>query len=200
MRVLALLFTAAGFLTATGTLSVFGHSWTVHTVSDWKVEPENGAQILRLLTHRGPLPGPRRPIQFALADTPELQKATVEADMRPIGKSLLIVFAYRDAAHFDYAHLSTDTATKEAHHNGVFHVYDGERVRISAVDGPAAFSSNGQWHHVQLVWDGKSGSVHVTVDGQPIPALDAVDLSLRSGRIGFGSFDETGDFKNVKIQ
>jgi hypothetical protein len=38
------------------------------------------------------------------------------------------------------------------------------------------------------------------VDGQPVPALHAVDLSLREGRLGIGSFDETGDFKNVKIE
>ncbi|HEY7303401.1 MAG TPA: hypothetical protein VH601_04780 [Bryobacteraceae bacterium] len=200
MRVLMLLFATAGFLTAAGILDVFGHHWTVPEASDWKIEQENGAQILRLVTHRGPLPGPRRPIQFALADTPPLEKATVEADMRPLGLSLIIVFAYRDAAHFDYAHLSVDTATKEAHHNGVFHVYDGERVRISPVDGPAAFSSRGQWHHVQFVWDGTTGEVQVRVNGQFVPALHAVDLSLRSGRVGLGSFDETGDFKNVKIR
>jgi hypothetical protein len=51
------------------------------------------------------------------------------------------------------------------------------------------------------VYDGKSGAVQVTVDGRrPIPALHAIDLSLSSGRVGIGSFDETGDFKNVKIQ
>jgi hypothetical protein len=27
-----------------------------------------------------------------------------------------------------------------------------------------------------------------------------VDLSLKEGRIGIGSFDEVGDFKNVKIE
>jgi hypothetical protein len=39
----------------------------------------------------------------------------------------------------------------------------------------------------------------VTVDGKAIPALHAVDLSLTSGKVGLGSFDETGDFKNVRI-
>lgn len=181
-------------------LTIFGQHWTVPEASDWKIADDNGAQVLRLVTPRGPLPGPTRPIQFALADTPDLQKVTVEADMRPLGHSVVIVFAYRDAAHFDYAHLSIDTARQQSHHNGIFHVYEGERVRISPTDGPAAFSSGNQWHHVQLVWDGASGEVHVIVDGKPVPALHAVDLSLRTGRVGLGSFDETGDFKNVKIR
>ncbi len=199
MRLIAFLLIACGLLPAADTLTVFGRPWAVPAASDWKIDQQNGTQVLHLVTPKDPLPGPRRPIQFALAETPDLQKVTVEADMRPLGHSLMIIYAYRDPAHFDYAHLSIDTASKEPHHNGVFHVYGGERVRISPVDGPAAFSTKG-WHHVQLVWDGKSGEVHVTVDGKPIPALHAVDLSLRSGRVGIGSFDETGDFRNLTIQ
>lgn len=200
MRTLGLFLTATGLLAAAGTLTIFGHHWTVPDLSDWKIEQENGAQILRLATPRGPLPGPRRPIEFALAETPDLQKVTVEGDMRPLGRSLMIVFAYRDAEHFDYAHLSVDTARAQSHHNGIFHVYEGERVRISPTDGPAAFEATGRWQHVRFEWNGASGEVHVTVDGKPIPALHAVDLSLRSGRVGLGSFDETAEFKNIKIE
>jgi hypothetical protein len=200
MRTLALSFVAATLLWAAGTLTAFGHRWTVPDISDWKIEQENGTQILRLATARGPLPGPRRPIEFALADTPDLRKVSVEGDMRPLGHSLMIVFAYRDPEHFDYAHLSIDTAREQSHHNGIFHVYEGERVRISPTDGPAAFEATGHWQHVRLVWDGASGEVRVTVDGKPIPALHAVDLSLRSGRVGLGSFDETAEFKNIKIE
>jgi hypothetical protein len=41
--------------------------------------------------------------------------------------------------------------------------------------------------------------VQVSVDGRQMPALHAVDLSITSGSVGIGSFDETGDFRNVKI-
>jgi hypothetical protein len=37
------------------------------------------------------------------------------------------------------------------------------------------------------------------VDGEAVPALDAVDKSLGAGRVGIGSFDETGVFKNISI-
>jgi hypothetical protein len=181
-------------------LDVFGHHWTVPAASDWNVEKEGGVPVLRLVTPRGPLPGPRRPIQFALAETPEFRSVTVDLNARPLGHSLIVVFSYHDAAHFDYAHLSTDPATKEHVHNGVFHVYGGARVRISAEAGPAAFQATNRWYHIRLTHDGGSGAVEVTVNGRSIPALHAIDLSLRSGRVGIGSFDETGDFKNVKIQ
>ncbi|MBV8551719.1 MAG: hypothetical protein JOY54_10490 [Acidobacteriaceae bacterium] len=199
MRILAALLAACGMLHAADTLNIFGYRWTVPVSSDWKVDQEDGAQTLHLIAARGPLPGPRRPIQFALAETPGLQAVSIDAEVRPLGHSLIFVFAHRDPAHFDYAHLSTDAAKSEPVHNGIFHVYGGERVRISPEDGPAAFSAGSRWYHVRLDFDGASGTVDVTVDQRSVPALHAVDLSLRSGRIGIGSFDETAEFRNIKI-
>jgi hypothetical protein len=199
MKLIAALAVAAFAASAADTLKIFGREWTVPVASDWKVDQEDGAPVLRLVEHRGPLPGPRRPVQFALADVEYSGQVTVEGDVKPLGGSLLIVFAYRDAAHFDYAHLSVDTGTKQPVHNGVFHVYGGERVRISSEQGPAALSATGRWYHVKLKHDAVTGAVTVTVDGQAVPALEAVDRSLGPGRVGIGSFDETGIFKNITI-
>jgi hypothetical protein len=199
-RILELaLFVLAPALHAADTLSAFGYNWDVYKASDWKVANVDGSPALELLTARGPLPGPRRPMQFALAQTPDFNRVTVEADARPRGRSLLIVFAYRDPSHFNYAHFSRDTADKQPVHNGVFHVYGGERVRISSQAGPAAFAETDRWYHVVLDYNGTTGEVKGSVDGARIPALHAVDLSLSSGRIGLGSFDEVGGFREVRI-
>ncbi len=199
-RALIVLMLAISTLGASDTFNAFGHKWTVPNVSDWRVEQVHNVTVLHLLAPRGPLPGPRRPIQFALADTPEFEHVTMDLDAKPLESSLILVFAYRDAAHFDYAHLSTDRASYEPHHNGIFHVYGGERVRISSEEGPPAFSATKRWYHVRLIYDGQAGTVQVMVNGQPVPALHAIDLSLRAGKVGVGSFDETGDFKSIKIQ
>ena len=199
MKVLAILAVAAVAAGAADKLAVFGREWTVPVASDWKIENAAGAEVVRLVEHRGPLPGPRRPIQFALHNIADYGNLTFEADVKPLGGSLLLVFAYRDEAHYDYAHLSVDPGTKQPVHNGIFHVYGGERVRISSELGPAAFAATGRWYHVRLMHDATTGTVGVSVDGQTVPALDAVDRSLGPGKCGFGSFDETGEFKNVKI-
>jgi hypothetical protein len=199
MKLLAILPIAAAFACAADTLKVFDHQWTVPVAADWKVDQAEGVPLLRLVQNRGPLPGPRRPIQFALADTPDFNRVTVEAEVKPLGRSLLIVFAYKDPAHFNYAHLSSDTGTQQPVHNGVFHVYGGERVRISSPAGPAAFPANNRWYRVRLIHNAATGMVEVTVDGKAVPALRAVDLSLGAGKVGLGSFDETGEFRNVKI-
>ncbi len=199
MKTVLILALAAAGAHAADTFEIFGRAWTVPVASDWKVDREGGTEVLHLVTHRGPLPGPRRPIQFALTEIPDYARLTIDADAMALGRSLMIVFAYRDEAHFDYAHLSTDTAAKQPVHNGIFHVYGGERVRISSERGRPAFGESGRWYHVKLAHDAGAGAVSVAVDGQAIPALEGVDRSLGPGKIGFGSFDETGAFKNVKI-
>lgn len=193
-----ILLAVVALLPAADNLQIFGHQWSVPTGSDWEIQKEDGGQFLHMKIGRAPLPsGPRRPFQFAIADTQPFKDVTVEADIRPLKRSVIIVYAYRDPAHFDYAHISTDI--KAPVHNGIFHVYGGERVRISPERGPAAFPEINVWYHVKLVQNSGTGTVDVTVDGKAVPALHAVDLSLTTGKIGIGSFDETGDFKNVKI-
>lgn len=193
----ALFLLAALLLPAADTIQIFDHEWSVPNRADWEIQEEGGTPILHMKVGRNPLPGPRRPFQFAIAETEPFSKVTVDADIRPLKRSVMIVYAYRDPAHFDYAHISTDITNPV--HNGVFHVYGGERVRISREGGPASFPEINRWYHVRLVQDGATGTVNVTVDGKAIPALHAVDLSLTTGKVGIGSFNETGDFKNVKI-
>lgn len=193
MHCFSLFFLAAAF-------HIFGFTWTVPDSADWQVTKDAGQPVLVLKTGKEPLASlPRRPVQFALAQTGPYSELSIEADVEPLARSLLLVFAYRDPAHFDYAHLSTDAASKEPHHNGIFHVYGGERVRISPDSGPAAFPATRRWYHVALHHSGATGEVSVTVDGRAIPSLRAVDLSLTSGRFGLGSFDETAEFKNVHV-
>jgi hypothetical protein len=186
-------------LSAEDKLTIFGKTWTVPLAGDWKVAEDQGKPMLQLLVGREPLPGPRRPGQFALLEMPPAGRITLEMDARPTKRSLIVVFAYKDSAHFDYVHLSADTGVKQPAHNGIFHVFGGERVRISDTAGMAAFAEVNRWYRVKVQWDGVTGDVQGFVDGKPVPALHAVDLSLKEGRLGIGSFDETGDFKNLRV-
>jgi hypothetical protein len=166
LRILVALFAAMTILAAADHIEIFGYKWNVPHAADWSIAQDGGTPLLRLQTGREPLPGPRRPFQFALAETAPFAKLTLEADAKPLQRSLMVVFAYQDPAHFDYLHFSIDTATKQPFHNGVFHVYGGERVRISAPDGPAAFAETNRWFHIKAVWGGSSGSVQGFVDGK----------------------------------
>ena len=198
MRAL-LLLCAAGLLQAADTVEAFGHKWSVPIGSDWTVEKQDGTEVLRMLVAR-PQTQPRRPSQFALAaDTPEFEKVTLEAEVKRLKGSLILVYAYKDDAHFNYVHLSVDSPMKQPVHNGIFHVYGGDRVRISNATGPGALPSDSEWYRVRLDYDASTGLVEVKVNGQQLPSLRGIDLSLGAGRVGIGSFFETALFRNVKI-
>ncbi len=195
MRAVLVALMLASSVFAEDTIEALGYRWTVQRASDWSVV---GNQ-LKLLVPGEPPPGvPRRPQKFALAETEPFRRVTVEGEVRRNQGSLIMVYAWQDASHYNYAHLSVDAAEKQVAHNGMFHVFGGERVRISPLDGPPALPTQ-EWTPVKLVFDGDSGRCYVEVDGKSNPSLIAYDLSLRHGRIGLGSFDETGDFRKVKI-
>lgn len=190
----ALVFAATAM--AAERIEVFGHRWTVQNAADWKIED---GPVLKLIASANPIPGqPRRPQKFAVAETAPFRKVTVEAEIRPGGRSLIIVYSWQDETHYNYAHISSDTAVKQNVHNGMFHVFGGERVRISALDGPQSFTTQ-EWTPVKLVFDGDTGRCYVEVNGKRNPSLEAVDLSLRHGRVGLGSFNELGEFRRVRI-
>lgn len=199
MRAVLWLCLAAGLASCSDTFEAFGHKWTVPIGADWAVEKQDGMDVVRMLVAR-PQTQPRRPAQFALADTADFAKVTVEAEVKRIGGSLIIVYAYKDPAHFNYAHLSVDTGVKQPVHNGIFHVYGGDRVRISTDQGAAALPSADEWYKVRLDYDAPSHLVEVQVNGQTMPSLRGVDFSLGSGKVGIGSFFETALFRNVKIK
>jgi hypothetical protein len=180
---------------AADSITALGHDWTVQQASDWAVKEG----VLRLLEKGEPVAGqPRRPTKFALLNSKPYKNVTVEAEMKHNGRSLIIVYAWQDPTHYNYAHISTDAAARQPVHNGMFHVFGGERARISPQDGPAGFADQ-EWTPVKLVFDGEKGHAYVEVNGKRNPSLEAVDLSLQWGRVGLGSFNETGDFRNVKI-
>jgi len=186
--------TALAASTAPETIEAFGQKWAVPIAADWAVEEG----ILHLKVPR-PQEHPRRPKQFALAETPDWQTVTLSVEAKSPEGNLILVYAYRDESHFNYAHLSTDEATKQPVHNGIFHVYGGDRVRISTEKGPAALPAKDEWVKIQLTHDASTGIVGVTINGKAWRAFEAVDLSLGAGKVGIGSFFNTADFRNLTL-
>jgi hypothetical protein len=194
MKTLAALLLALGTLWADDKIEALGKRFSVPVATDWKATPETLELVVK---HE---PGtPRRPKQFALLEEGPFTEFTLEVDVKRNGKSLLLVFAHQDDGHFNYAHISLDDPAKQNVHNGVFHVFGGERVRISPLEGGPGLLPSSDWTPVKLVWNGKTGEVVCYANGKTSAALRAVDLSLKHGRMGLGSFNETGSFRNLRV-
>jgi hypothetical protein len=176
------------------TIEAIGRKWSVPLAADWKADQES----MRLLVAR-PQEKPRRPKQFATLLEGPYASFTLDVDVHCTDGHFIVVYAYQDDAHFNYAHFSADDPAKQPVHTGVFHVFGGDRVRISpTVGGPGALTKTA-WHHVRMTWSGKTGELVAYLDGKTTGAHRGIDLSLTHGRIGLGSFFHTAEFKNLKI-
>jgi hypothetical protein len=111
---------------------------------------------------------------------------------------MLIVFNYVDTLHFYYTHLSADPGGKVAVHNGIFMVDGAPRRRIAGLEAAPALPDT-NWHKVRVQRDVSSGSIKVFVDDGSQPHFSVIDTAFKCGQIGLGSFDETGDFADVKL-
>jgi hypothetical protein len=185
-------------------IEAFGLRWRVPVAADWKLDDTAAPPALHLIVPR-PRTIPRRPIQFARAETPDYVVGTLELEVKkePLAArnrrtSLMFVYGWRDDSHFNYVHISVDTAKEQPVHNGVFHVYGGERVRISSLEGAAALTGE-DWHNVRLHYDSRKGEVRAWVNGKTSPSLHAIDLSTGAGKFGIGSFFDLGSFRAVRI-
>lgn len=104
---------------------------------------------------------------------------------------LCFIFGYRDPAHYLYAHLAT-RADPNAHQ--VMLVDDAPRrpVTVERTEGVAWGSD---WHDVELRRLGTA--VVVRFDGEVVMRAEVPDWP---GRIGLGSFDDTGRFRDLEIE
>jgi len=172
-------------------------AWQFPFPEDWVVKEEGRLHYLHTLRSRDPLV-PRRPQQFALVKGITVGSFTLETRVRREGRSMLIVFNYVDTLHFYYAHLSADSGANVAVHNGIFMVDGAPRRRIAGLEAAPALP-DAAWHKVRVQRDVNSGAIEVFVDDQPQPRFSLVDNTFKCGQVGFGSFDETGDFADVKL-
>jgi hypothetical protein len=123
---------------------------------------------------------------------------TLNVKVRRAGGSMIVVFNYVDTLHFYYVHLSENPGTEIAVHNGIFIVDGGERRRIAGLEASAALPDR-SWHDVRVVRNVSSGSIQVFVDRQTTPRFSVIDNTFTTGQVGVGSFDETGDFADFRL-
>jgi hypothetical protein len=171
--------------------------WQFPYPEDWVIGTEGPLHFLHMLRNREPLV-PRRPVQFALLKGVNVGSFSFQTRMRREGRSLLIVFNYVDTLHFYYTHLSVDPGAKVAVHNGIFIVDGGPRRRIAGLEAAPALPDQ-NWHKIRVERDIHSDSIEVFVDAERSPRFSLIDRTFTCGQVGLGSFDETGDFADVRL-
>ncbi|WP_235921431.1 PQQ-dependent sugar dehydrogenase [Lentzea tibetensis] len=155
-------------------------------------------------------PGPRRPFEYAvLSKGPSFGSVRIDAEVRldtPVevsNRDVIIVFGYKSDTEFYYAHLSSDN--KIYPHNGIFAVNNADRVRLddqwdeARSVGALPAVKDAAWHRVSVKHCAGTGEIAVYVDGSSAPLMTAVNKTFSSGRVGFGSFDNIGRIRNLRV-
>lgn len=110
-------------------------------------------------------------------------------------RDMCLVFGYQDPAHFYYVHFGKKT---DDHANQIFIVNGAPRTKISTKTS-AGTDWDDKWHDVKIVRNSESGQIDVFFDDLTTPVMQATDKSFTWGQVGIGSFDDVGDWDDVKL-
>jgi hypothetical protein len=110
-------------------------------------------------------------------------------------RDLCLFFGFQDPAHLYYVHLGKKA---DAHANSIFLVNGKDRVSI-ATKRTEGTNWDDNWHTVRIVRKVESGTILVYFDDLTKPVMETVDKTFTWGRVGIGSFDDTGNFDEVRV-
>lgn len=176
-------------------------NWEPKDPSAWKVVKQGDNSFYSMFKDSSYKPEVRSPVNFALLKEVTVSDFVLDVDMRSTQEvyghqDLCLFFGYQDPSHFYYVHLGREA---DAHANSIFLVNGEPRVSIAQkrTDGTAWTKD---WHHVRIKRDTSQGTIEVYFDDMKKPVMTTVDKHFLHGRIGIGSFDDTGDFDNLSLR
>lgn len=173
----------------------------------WKfVTDDNGRSDLALQYDRKAYKSPynpkhRSPVHVALLRqfpfTDVVMDVEVMSTTEPYGhQDACLFFGFQDPQHFYYAHLAPEP---DANAHNVFIVDDAPRKNLLEPQKKGVTWKKDAWHQLRLARRASTGAVEVFFDDLANPVLKAEDKTFNKGFVGFGSFDDTARFRNLRV-
>lgn len=145
----------------------------------------------------------RSPFSVAIIKSIQVTSFVMDAEMlqtSPDGdghRDMVFIWNFMSPSKFYYSHISTA-------HDGVAHniliVNEADRKAISTTFSAGYDWGRNVWKKLRVVRDVESGSMAVYDLEVPATAiLTANDKIFTAGYVGFGSFDNSGQVRNVKV-
>jgi hypothetical protein len=83
--------------------------------------------------------------------------------------------------------------------NQIFIVNDADRTKISTKSTSGTpWDSN--WHHVKVVRRIADAAIEIYFDDMKAPIMTATDKTFTWGQVGLGSFDDSGNWTDIKLR
>lgn len=173
--------------------------WSFGDESAWEWSGEGEGTVLSLKQQSDFKPKVRSPFNLAWFEGGEWGSFTLTAEVRldlfnKGNNDVCIAFGMESDTKFYYAHLGE---TADNVHLQLHLVNDADRKSITKTGSKTLPWKERKWHTVKLSRDHEKGTITVWFDG--VEALGAEDRTLGKGRIGLGSFDDLGSFRNVTV-
>lgn len=176
--------------------------WEPTDAKAWKIEQVDGNAVYSQFKKRSDYKPPHRsPYNIALLKDRVVRDFVLTAKVKSTHpdyghRDACLFFGYQDSAHFYYVHLGKST---DDHANQVFIVNEAPRTKISQKTTPGTPWTD-DWHRVKIVRQVDSGLIEVYFDDMEEPAMVARDKTFVWGRIGLGSFDDTTQWDDVRLE
>ena len=110
-------------------------------------------------------------------------------------RDMCVFFNYQDPANFYYVHLGKKPDPNSCQ---IMLVDDAPRKPITKGKSPGVPWTDG-WHNVKVVRRTADGTIEIYFDDMEKPILTASDKTFTSGQVGIGSFDDTGNWDDLKL-
>jgi len=175
--------------------------WEPTDPQAWRIENSGDSRVLALYKQSNYESEVRSPVNINLIKDVQVGSFVLELKMhsttRDYGhRDMCLIFGYQDPSHFYYVHIANQS---DAHANSIFIVNGQPRVSI-ADRRTEGTKWDDNWHTVRLERDIEKGTIKVFFDDGAGPIMTAVDHNFESGRIGVGSFDDTGQFDEIRLR
>jgi hypothetical protein len=175
--------------------------WEPTDPKGWKViDTKAGKAFSQFQKNSAYRPPFRSPLHVALVKEVSVSDFVLDARCQSTVKDyahrdMCLFFGYQDPSHFYYVHLGKKT---DDHANQIFIVNNADRKKISTKTTPGT-NWDDAWHHVRVVRKVEDGTIEVFYDDMKTPVMTAKDRTFTRGRVGVGSFDDTGNWDYVKL-
>ena len=176
--------------------------WKPTDDSAWKIEKTEKGNVYSQFKKRSNYNPPHRsPYNISLLNAPTITSFQLDVDVLSTHpdyghRDCCLFFGYQDPANFYYVHLGKKT---DDHANQIFIVNDKPRIKISTKTTEGT-NWDEKWHHVRIIRNAESGQIRVYFDDMENPIMEAENTEFKFGKIGLGSFDDTGNWDNVVLR
>jgi hypothetical protein len=175
--------------------------WEATDPDAWKLVPYRRGMVYSQFRQSAYKPPHRSPVNISLVKGITVSDFVMTASVQSTGKDgphrdMCLFFGHQDPAHFYYVHIAKRA---DDNANQIFIVNGAPRKKISTKT-TAGTPWDDKWHRVKVERTVGDGKIAVYFDDMKTPIMTATDRTFLWGRVGLGSFDDTGNWADFELR